>query len=167
MDLGATLCVRSRPRCDECPLVRGCVAHRDGLTTLLPIRKPGKTLPTRATAMIILRDHQERVLLERRGPTGVWSGLWSLPEATDPDDAWRIAHKHARIEDAQALARFTHVFSHYRLNIEPLLFDRVTARSGIADNPQWRWYSTGELGALGLPAPVRALLLQINDSDRS
>lgn len=167
MDLGATLCVRSCPRCDECPLVRDCVAHRDGLTTLLPIRKPGKILPTRATAMVILRDRQERMLLERRGPTGVWSGLWSLPEATDPDDAWRIAHRHAQIEDAQALAPFTHVFSHYRLNIEPLLFDRVTARNGIADNPQWRWYSAGELGALGLPAPVRALLLQINDCDRS
>ncbi len=165
MDLGATLCVRSRPHCEVCPLAGDCIACRDGLTTLLPSRKPGKTIPTRATVMLILRDSQGRVLLERRGPQGVWSGLWSLPEAADPDGAWRLAQQHAQIDDAQTLAPFTHVFSHYRLNIEPLLFDRATAPHGIADNPQIRWCSAGELGALGLPAPVRTLLMQINDAD--
>jgi A/G-specific adenine glycosylase len=164
MDLGATLCTRSRPRCKDCPLAAGCIAHRDGLTAQLPSRKPTKTIPTRATVMLILRDHRRRVLLERRGPQGVWAGLWSLPEAGDPDGAWRIAQQHAQIDDAQALAPFTHVFSHYRLDIEPLLFDRATAQHGIADNPQLRWCSADELGALGLPAPVRSLLLQINDN---
>jgi A/G-specific adenine glycosylase len=164
MDLGATLCVRSRPRCGDCPLAGDCVAYRDDLTALLPSRKPGKSIPTRATVMLILRDSQGRVLLERRGPQGVWSGLWSLPEATNPDGAWRIAQQHAQIDDVQTLTPFTHVFSHYRLNIEPLLFDRATAQHGIADNPQLRWYSAHELGALGLPAPVRTLLLQISDA---
>jgi A/G-specific adenine glycosylase len=162
MDLGATLCVRSRPRCDECPLARDCVARRDNLTAQLPSRKPTKTIPTRATIMLILRDSHGRVLLERRGPQGVWSGLWSLPEAADPDTAWRTAQQHAQIDDAQALASFSHVFSHYRLNIEPLLFDRATAAHRIADNPQLRWCSTDELGALGLPAPVRTLLLNLS-----
>jgi A/G-specific adenine glycosylase len=164
MDLGATVCVRSRPRCENCPLTADCIARRDDLTAQLPSRKPGKAIPTRATVMLILRDRHGRVLLERRGPQGVWSGLWSLPEATDPDDAWRIAQRHARIDDAQALAPFTHVFSHYRLDIEPLLFDRATAQRGIADNPQLRWCGADELGALGLPAPVRSLLLQISDN---
>ncbi len=164
MDLGATLCVRSHPRCEVCPLAGDCVAYRDDLTVLLPSRKPGKTIPTRDTVMLILRDDKGRVLLERRGPQGVWSGLWSLPEAADPGSAWRVAQQHARIGDAQALTPFTHVFSHYRLNIEPLLFDRATAQRGIADNPQLRWCSAGELSALGLPAPVRTLLMQINDA---
>lgn len=162
MDLGATLCVRSRPRCGDCPLAGDCVARRDDLTALLPSRKPGKIIPTRATVMLVLRDSRGRVLLERRGPQGVWAGLWSLPEATDPGDAWRMAERHALIDDAQSLVPFTHIFSHYRLNIEPLLFDRATQRRGIADNPQLRWCSADELGALGLPAPVRTLLLQIN-----
>ncbi len=81
--------------------------------------------------------------------------------------AWRIAQQQAQIDDAQALAPFTHVFSHYRLNIEPLLFDRATAQRRIADNPQLRWCSADELAALGLPAPVRSLLLQINDNARA
>lgn len=161
MDLGATLCVRSRPRCEDCPLAGDCTAYRDGLTALLPSRKPGKSIPTRATVMLILRDAEGRVLLERRGPQGVWSGLWSLPEAADPNTAWRTAQQHAQIDDAQTLTPFTHVFSHYRLDIEPLLFDRATAHRGIADNPQLRWCSSAELAALGLPAPVRTLLQTI------
>ena len=161
MDLGATVCTRSSPRCDTCPLAGDCIARRDGLTAQLPGRKPGKTLPTRATVMLILRDRHHRVLLERRGPQGVWSGLWSLPEASDPDAAWRLAQQHARIDDAQAIAPFTHVFSHYRLQIEPLLFDHATARHAIADNPHSRWCSAEELTTLGLPAPVRSLLLGI------
>ncbi len=161
MDLGATVCVRSRPRCDICPLANDCVAHRDDLTTQLPGRKPAKSIPTRAIVMLILRDNQGRVLLERRGPQGVWSGLWSLPEANDPDGAWRLAQQHAQIDDAKALAPFTHVFSHYRLAIEPLLFDRATAPRGIADNPHLRWCNAAELTTLGLPAPVRTLLQSI------
>ncbi|HWU78187.1 MAG TPA: A/G-specific adenine glycosylase [Rhodanobacter sp.] len=158
MDLGATVCLRTRPRCEACPLATDCVARRDGLTEQLPGRKPPKSIPTRSTVMLILRDERGRILLERRGPQGVWSGLWSLPEAADPGSAWRIAQQHAQIDDAQTLASFTHVFSHYRLNIEPLLFDRATTPPPIADNPQLRWCSTAELTALGLPAPVRTLL---------
>ena len=161
MDLGATVCVRSRPCCEACPLAADCVAFRDDLTAQLPTRKAGKSIPTRATMMLVLRDRQHRVLLERRGPQGVWSGLWSLPEAGDPESAWRIAQQHAQVDDAQDLVPFTHVFSHYRLNIEPLLFDHVTVRQGIGDGPQLRWCSASELDALGLPAPVRKLLQRI------
>jgi A/G-specific adenine glycosylase len=163
MDLGATVCVRTRPHCETCPLTNDCVAHRDNLTAQLPSRKPGKSVPTRHTVMLILRDTRGRVLLERRGPQGVWSGLWSLPEADDPDHAWRTAQQHAQIDDAQVLVPFTHVFSHYRLDIEPLLFDRATAHHAVADNPLLRWCPIDDLHALGLPAPVRNLLLNIDD----
>ncbi|WP_458069658.1 A/G-specific adenine glycosylase [Rhodanobacter sp. BL-MT-08] len=163
MDLGATVCVRSRPACEACPLHSDCIAYRDNLTTQLPSRKAGKTLPTRATVMLILRDAQRRVLLERRGPVGVWPGLWSLPEAADADSAWSVAQKFARIDDAQALASFVHVFSHYRLTIEPLLFDEAAAHRCVADDSQQRWCSASELTTLGLPAPVRELLLKINE----
>ncbi|HEX5306098.1 MAG TPA: A/G-specific adenine glycosylase [Dyella sp.] len=162
MDLGATLCVRSQPRCSDCPLQRDCVAHRDGLTAQLPTSKPGKRQPTRSTLMLILRDGHGRVLLERRGPQGVWSGLWSLPEATDPDAAWRLAQQVAQVEDARPLPPFTHVFSHYKLAVEPLLFDRASAHSGVAEQPQQRWCDPAAWAALGLPAPVRTLLQSLH-----
>jgi A/G-specific adenine glycosylase len=161
MDLGATVCVRTRPLCGACPMRSDCVANRDNLTTQLPTPKPGKTLPTRSTVMLILRDADQRVLLQRRGAQGVWSGLWSLPEAEDADGAWREAQQRAQIDDAQSLTPLVHVFSHYRLHIQPLLFDSATPAHAIADNADLRWCTIAELPSLGLPAPVRTLLLAL------
>lgn len=161
MDLGATVCVRTRPLCAMCPMQSSCTAHRDNLTAQLPTPKPSKAIPTRNTTMLILRDADGRVLLQRRGPQGVWSGLWSLPEADGSDGAWREAQRHARIDDAQPLTPFMHVFSHYRLHIQPLLFDGATPAHAIADNDDLRWYTVSKLSALGLPAPVRSLLMAL------
>jgi A/G-specific adenine glycosylase len=163
MDLGATLCTRSRPDCAHCPLREDCVAHRDDLTEQLPSPKPGKRIPTRSTVMLVLRDREGRILLERRGPQGVWSGLWSLPEAPDHASAWRQAGQWARLDDAQPLPPFTHVFSHYKLNIEPLLFDGSEAGQRIEEGASRRWCSRAERVALGLPAPVRTLLDNLQD----
>ncbi|HKT29235.1 A/G-specific adenine glycosylase [Dyella sp.] len=167
MDLGATVCVRTRPLCAMCPMRSDCIAHRDNLTAQLPTPKPGKTIPTRSTTMLILRNADGCVLLQRRGAQGVWSGLWSLPEADGTDDAWREAQRHARIDDAQPLTPFVHVFSHYRLQIQPLLFDGATAAHAIADNADLRWCTISELSALGLPAPVRSLLMALPEPTAS
>lgn len=163
MDLGALVCRRSQPDCPACPLQDDCVAHRDGLTDSLPSPRPAKTLPTRQTVMIILRDQNHRYLLQKRPVDGIWPGLWSLPEATDPGGAWHTAGRYARLDDALALESFDHIFSHYRLRIEPLLFDSVQAVPAVADGGEHRWYPHDELLHLGLPAPVRQLLQRCKD----
>jgi A/G-specific adenine glycosylase len=158
MDLGATVCVRSKPLCPMCPQAATCVAHRDGLTTVLPTAKPGKKVPTRALAMLLLRDAHGRVLLEKRGAQGVWSGLWSLPEASDAASAPDIAARLARVRSADPLPAFTHVFSHYRLDVSPILFDHAAPLQAVADRDDRRWCGPDDLASLGLPAPVRTLL---------
>jgi A/G-specific adenine glycosylase len=161
MDLGATLCTRARPRCAACPLVRDCVAHRDGLTAALPERKPARAVPTRRTLMLLLRDRAGRILLERRPPTGVWAQLWSLPEADDLASARRRVARE-RVSKSRAmmfrtLPPFVHTFSHYRLDITPLALDIATA-ARVADASDRRWLHPHEAAALGLPAPVRKLI---------
>jgi A/G-specific adenine glycosylase len=158
MDLGATLCVRRKPRCADCPLKSRCAAFRDGLTEHLPTPKPGRKLPTRHTHMLVLRDAGNRILLHKRGPQGVWSGLWSLPEAETPDAAARTAAHHARVGTPQLMDAFTHVFSHFRLDVQPLLFQTTTSTPRIADNDAFRWCDRAQVETLGLPAPVRKLL---------
>ena len=160
MDLGATLCTRAQPRCAECPVADTCVARRDGLTAQLPTRKPTRRVPTRATTMLVVCDEAGRVLLQRRPPTGVWAQLWSLPECTTPDDAARDLQERWGIVagTATVLPAFTHTFSHYRLDVAPLLL-RTTARAArVADTPDRSWFEPGQLASLGLPAPVRKLL---------
>ncbi|WP_347262413.1 A/G-specific adenine glycosylase [Rudaea sp.] len=161
MDLGATVCTRAKPRCDACPLRADCVAHRDGLTAALPARKPAKARPTRRTVMLVLRDARGRLLLERRTPTGVWAGLWSLPEAADETSArGEIARVHGVDADAivfRPLPPFVHGFSHYLLDVTPLALDLEPAPA-VADAADRRWLHPHEAAALGLPAPVRKLI---------
>jgi A/G-specific adenine glycosylase len=164
MDLGAGVCVRTRPRCDACPLSGDCIALAHGLTAQLPERKPARALPTRQTIMLVLRDAEGRLLLERRPPTGVWAGLWSLPEAADHASAHRrAAQYHRRANGASEftpLPPFVHGFSHYRLEVTPLAL-HVTPSARVADDPDQRWLRPFEAAQLGLPAPVRKLIASL------
>jgi A/G-specific adenine glycosylase len=175
MDFGATLCTRAQPSCAICPLNAGCVALREGRTGELPTPKPAKAAPTRQTRMLWVEDADGRVLLERRAGAGVWKGLWSLPEAAVDADPARLADAlpEAVLDGEPAtLPAFEHVFSHYRLRVQPLrwrgaraatLPPRVAeaepgaAADTAAASPR-RWFAPDALPALGLPAPVRTLL---------
>lgn len=164
MDLGATVCTRSKPRCAECPLSTDCVALRDGLTSTLPESKPQRTLPIRTTMMLILRDESGRLLLERRPPVGIWAELWSLPEVRDVEAAkLTTASVHARGAIVfRHLPTFTHTFSHYRLDITPLT-TRVNRNPHVSDDSNRRWVSRDEAKKLGLPAPVRKLIENLDE----
>lgn len=164
MDLGATVCTRANPRCRECPLSMDCIAHNEGLTDVLPQRRPRRAVPQRSIVMLLLRDARGRILLQRRGPNGVWSGLWSLPEAEHPDAACIVAARLASIDHAEVetLTPFLHAFTHYRLAAQPLLWRNVHARRAIADDADLRWCASDEFAQLGLPAPIRKLLHDLN-----
>ncbi|HEY2345938.1 MAG TPA: A/G-specific adenine glycosylase [Xanthomonadaceae bacterium] len=158
MDLGATVCTPSSPDCEACPLREDCIALHDDVVAWLPERKPAKPLPERETFALVVRDHEGRILLQRRPPTGVWALLWSLPEARDPDDAQAWLARHAHVHDHEVLPEIPHVFSHYRLCIRPLLWRDARARDAIGDNADLRWQACDALDDIGLPAPIRKLI---------
>jgi A/G-specific adenine glycosylase len=168
MDFGATLCTRHDPACVLCPLQDDCIARRDGRTDELPTPKPGKPLPERWAVMLLLRDADGRVLLQRRPSTGIWAALWSLPEAPDHDAArhWFDAHVDGDYDDATALDDVHHGFTHYRLLMHPRAWRGVALRGApggnVGDNagdaPPLRWVSRVEFDALGIPAPIRTLI---------
>ncbi len=162
MDLGATVCTRAKPNCAACPLQSDCIAARDGLTAILPERKPARTKPTRSTALLVLRDAKGRILLERRPPTGVWARLWSLPEALDREAALSVPRARGLLtERTQSLPDFVHSFTHYHLAVSPLLIEIDRIPTNIGDDPDQRWCTRSDLAALGIPAPVRKLLTAI------
>ncbi|MGH8214049.1 MAG: A/G-specific adenine glycosylase, partial [Rhodanobacteraceae bacterium] len=165
MDLGATVCRRAQPRCGECPLSGDCLAFRQDLTATLPQPRPSRALPQRNTVMLILRDAQQRVLLQRRGRSGVWSGLWSVPETDEIAHATRDAAEFGRLDGlpVQHLKPFLHTFTHYRLHAQPLLWHGVHAAHAVADSPDTRWCARAEFARLGMPAPVRRLLNEIDE----
>lgn len=159
MDLGATLCRRGTPECGRCPFADVCVAHARGEERRFPEAKPKKALPTRTTRMLVLRDADGRVLLEQRPASGLWGGLWGLPQFDDPATlrAWLDVHAPAAELDP-AWPAFHHTFSHFRLEITPQPA-RVDGLDSIGETRCW--YDPANPPRLGLAAPVKALLASL------
>ena len=163
MDLGATLCTRSKPSCLLCPLKVGCEAHLLGQEIRYPIPKPRKELPQRRTLMPLLANGQGAVLLYRRPSTGLWGGLWSLPELEQVEQLDDLADQHGlTLVTRQALDGLTHTFSHFQLAIEPWLVRVDDSRADMVE-PDWLWYNLATPPRLGLAAPVKKLLKRAAD----
>ncbi|MGE5624666.1 MAG: A/G-specific adenine glycosylase [Bacillota bacterium] len=158
MDLGATVCTRSRPRCGECPVSADCRAHALGREARYPAARPKKTLPVKRTRMLLVRQ-EDTVLLERRPPAGLWGGLWGFPEiAHDADPfAWCRARFGATPRVVRSWPRLRHSFSHFHLDIEPVELS-LPAAAAVQDAGDSRWQTVGALPRLGLAAPVKRLL---------
>ncbi|RJG13058.1 adenine DNA glycosylase [Pseudomonas cavernicola] len=163
MDLGATLCTRSKPSCLLCPLQRGCRAHLLGRESAYPTSKPRKTLPQKRTLMPILANREGAILLYRRPSSGLWGGLWSLPEVPAIDALDDFAARHGlTLGNRRELAGLTHTFSHFQLAIEPWLIHVETAAANVAE-ADWLWYNLATPPRLGLAAPVKKLLKRAAD----
>jgi A/G-specific adenine glycosylase len=167
MDLGATLCTRSRPDCGRCPLQERCVAYASGRTAELPVRKPKKATPEKRAAMLVIIDAGQ-VLLEQRASSGIWGGLLSLPEvdghaafdAAAPDAAALdgAAGRFGRVDEVQALLPLVHVFTHYKLHMTPY---RIALAERDATPAGHVWRDLRAIADAPLPAPVKKLLLQL------
>ncbi len=165
MDLGATVCTRSRPRCSDCPMQSRCVAHAEGRTAELPVRRPRKAVPEKSTVMLVVL-HADELLLEQRPPTGIWGGLLSLPElerlggAADREAEGEVRRALAGIGQVAAiepLPPFAHAFTHYKLWVTPFRV-QLSSRESLAGQSPYRWHGVDTLGQAALPAPVKKLL---------
>ena len=157
MDLGSTLCIRSKPLCAECPMREICMAYQEGRQAELPTAKPRKVLPERQTTMLLFTDGKG-VLLERRPSAGIWGGLWALPECAEDDEAAEYARRHGFcLLGTQELPAFRHTFSHFRLNIRALLC-KVAQRADLVTESGWQWLEYENVESAALPTPIRLLI---------
>lgn len=162
MDLGATLCTRSRPQCSQCPVNQDCRAYAAGDATAYPSRTVRTPLPVRESLLLILQNANGEILLSQRPPTGVWGGLWSFPEcaATEALIATETRAWHCEPVHWQLMPPRRHTFSHFHLDYVPVVV-QVVPGAGIADADNRRWIDPAQPGGIGLPKPVATLLQEI------
>ncbi|MGS0744017.1 A/G-specific adenine glycosylase [Glaciimonas sp. GG7] len=161
MDLGATLCTRSKPACPTCPLAQRCVALAADRVAELPVRKPKKAIPEKQTGMLVIVDRNQ-VLLEQRPDSGIWGGLLSLPEFDMGQDiassVMRVTAPFGVVASCEPLQTFLHVFTHFKLQISPFEI-KLARRLEMAAQSSYVWYAADKLADAPLPAPVKKLLL--------
>ena len=161
MDLGASICRRTRPICSACPVSEDCAALKQGRIAELPTAKPKKKLPEKHIRMLLFMD-RGRILLQRRPSSGIWGGLWSFPELQLQADPLLHCRKEFgfRVRESTNLPLLKHSFTHYKLHISPLIM-RISATLADAKDEKQRWLVTDDALNMGLPAPVRKLLLRL------
>ncbi len=157
MDLGAMICVRSRPLCIACPLAATCVARMSGRQSELPSPRPKKMRRHRFAYALILISTAGAVWLERRPPSGIWGGLWTFPQFETFEQACERAVAAAAQSSPTQLAPYHHAFTHFDLTIHPVLVTGVTPQNGIADAGHL-WYQPDEPPKIGLAKPVVDLM---------
>ncbi len=148
MDMGATVCSRSQPGCDRCPLSSGCEALKLKKIKELPGKKPKKIKPVREQCFLWIENKTQQVLLIKRPPSGIWGGLWSLPQASDlPVELVNYDEKN------DISTEFTHEFTHFRLQAK-LKSAILNDINRVMDDSSWIWYDRNEPAKLGLPTPI-------------
>jgi len=162
MDLGATVCTRTSPGCERCPLASSCKAFARGRAAAYPTPRPRRTMPVRSVAMLLLlRDG--KILLHARPPSGIWGGLWSFPEMPIDGDvrAYCAAQLGCDIGTPTALEPLRHGFTHFTLDIRPYRCDvrRLVSR---AEQPRGAWYALELAEDAGVPVPVKRLLRRLH-----
>jgi A/G-specific adenine glycosylase len=161
MDLGASVCMPRDPHCPLCPVSADCVARRDDRIGELPARK-ARARPRRKRIAMLVVVRGGEVLLEKRVATGIWGGLWSLPEASAdeaPAEAlardWGLA-----AAKAQPLAPFEHAFTHFTLEVAPWRIE-LTRGARLAEGKAAIWLSLDDVSGAALPSPVKKLLTSL------
>jgi A/G-specific adenine glycosylase len=166
MDLGATVCTRSKPACERCPVMDTCLAYAQGKTAEYPARKPKKILPVKNVQLLMLRNPAGDLLVHQRPPTGIWGGLWSFPElALDTDARTHTEYRFGPVADYKVWDAYRHTFSHYHLDITPVLLQLATEPALIAEAHSSMWYNIHQPPVIGLAAPVKKLLERLAADD--
>lgn len=166
MDMGATRCTRSKPRCDECPLNADCVAYQTQRVGEFPTPRPRKAVPEKQVTWLLLM-HDNTILLEKRAPMGIWGGLWSFPQLEDgaelPQDY--VLRQGLQVLTRHDLSEFTHTFTHFKLHITPVLLNLANSVRRVAQAAEV-WLPVADAEQLAIPSPVRRVLQKIRDRPR-
>ncbi len=158
MDLGAIICVRSRPLCIACPLRSGCVAFQEGRQASLPTPRPKKLRPARSAHALILARGDGAVWLEKRPARGIWGGLWTFPQFDSFDQACSyVARIGVSNVHPRSMPAYSHAFTHFDLTLHPVLVTPVEPVLTVGE-ARGLWYDPAAPAKIGLAKPVLDLM---------
>ena len=157
MDLGATICKRSQPICNNCPLQSNCVSFKRNLTKDIPVSKPKKTLLTKEIFLLVLNSNNS-YLFKKKPSKGIWAGLWSIPDLENFGNTPNWIKENLCESNFKILKSGQHKtsFTHYKLNINFQYISLDTMELPKIDN--YKWIEKNNLKNAALPSPIKTIL---------
>lgn len=160
MDLGASVCSRSRFDCQACPLNTGCGAYNAGKVKEFPHSKPKKAVPKKSCHQLIIQ-HDNSVLMEKRPSSGIWGGLFGFFEFNEYSELEVFLAQQGLEGELNVLEPFAHVFSHFELTINPHILN-IQQIPDVVNDKQLVWYPLDQSIEVGLAAPTKKLVKQMS-----
>lgn len=167
MDLGALVCLRSKPRCAKCPVSADCQALTQDAVDRLPLAKTPTKVSQRKLYWLALLEDQQRILLQKRPPAGIWGGLWCLPEAESLQQLEQVCG--IDLSGAQSLVMRVHRLSHIAMSIHPFVLDIKAGKQLISnpelqmrETPEQRWFGMEPTQVPAVPRPLAILLAELH-----
>ena len=159
MDLGATVCTRSNPGCERCPLSADCGALAADCVDEVPVRRVREPRRLRSTQMVFVLRHGNEVLLRQRAARGIWGGLWAPPEFSDSTaaQAWCASTFGAAPRELLRMPVLRHSFTHFDLDIVPWVL-KLPHDGARVEEAGSVWYIYDAPMPVGLPTPVSRLI---------
>jgi len=163
MDMGAMICTRSKPRCDECPIQSDCIAYEKNVMLDLPMPKKRKKIPVKSTFMLVVCDQQKNVRLEQRPAEGIWGGLWCFPEFKEKEAYQAYLQQNGLAEFTEIeLTAFRHTFSHFHFDITPILIEvKSMNHQQVMEERDALWYNLAQPQKIGLAAATKKILRNV------
>lgn len=160
MDMGATVCTRAKPQCSTCCINGTCLAYKNKSWSQYPNAKPKKKNPLKQAYLVMLKQN-DSVYLEKRPASGIWGGLWSLPEFDNKEVAIEWIRTQEKQLDKKQLSVYDnellHKFSHYDFKIHLLVYQATDLVNQINER-QTSLFSPQKLAGVGLATPINTLL---------
>jgi A/G-specific adenine glycosylase len=158
MELGATLCSPTSPRCLICPLAQLCVANKTARQDELPVmpaRKKTEDLPLIERTLVWVED-AATIVIARRPTDGLYGGLWELPELAS-------AERLGATIDPTPVAYHDQVLTHRRLRIT-VVRGRGLARTADPSYQAIKRVPIADVETLGIASATVAILRKYQDS---
>ena len=107
----------------------------------------------------MIKNQHSELLLLKRPASGIWGGLWSFPECEENSITETLDHLGLSSEQIDSLPPFRHTFTHYHLDITPVLIEPTSSQLRVNEQKSC-WFNPNKPLQIGLTRPVTKLLEQ-------
>ncbi|HRC86285.1 MAG TPA: NUDIX domain-containing protein, partial [Thermoanaerobaculia bacterium] len=163
MELGATVCTPTRPRCLLCPLSEGCRAREQGNPERYPaLARSSKKVAVKLALAVVPRPDGKILLLRRDDSRRLLAGTWELPWVEGVADGERgraglereLGVRYgARWELQEELGKVRHGIT-FRAIEAQVWRGNVSGGDSVAEGREAGWFAPAELSRLAVSSLV-------------
>ncbi len=168
MEFGALHCTPVNPLCEECVLKKMCIAYKENLQHVLPVKIKKQKITTRHFYYFIIRS-DSKILMTERKSKGIWKGLFDFPlheekKSVRPEKILNIYFSKGKglmsSSENQLSKQYKHVLSHQVLQARFFVIDLPPGKIIPASFSQMnaQWFSLKQIEKLPKPALIARFL---------